>query len=57
MEGKENAFDLVFGIGFKVGFLIVLIGLIMFYMPYIQGVTNLALDYMDFWETFRLLPS
>ena len=56
MEQGESTLDVVFGIGFKVGFLVVVVGLIMFYMPMVDSTVNMTLDLMGFWESFRALP-
>jgi hypothetical protein len=52
----ENALDLFFGIGFKIGFLIAVIGLIMMYMPLLHKAVNPLLEYIGFWEAFRANP-
>ena len=48
--------DLLFGIGFKIGFLVALVGLIMMYMPLIYNAVNPLLEYIGFWEAFRANP-
>ena len=52
----QNALDLLFGIGFKVGFLVALIGLIMMYMPLIHRAVNPLLEYIGFWDAFKANP-
>ena len=48
--------DLLFGIGFKVGFLIAVVGLIMMYMPFIHAAVNPLLKYIGFWKAFNANP-
>jgi hypothetical protein len=50
------ALDLLFGIGFKIGFLIAVVGLSMMYMPMIQIAFNPLLEYVGFWDAFRANP-
>jgi len=49
--------DLLFGIGFRIGFLVALVGLIMMYAPLIYNAINPLLDYIGFWNAFRANPS
>jgi uncharacterized membrane protein len=56
MEQRESCLDLLFGIGFKVGFLIVIIGLLMAYVPAVESTVDLTLDFMGFWESFSATP-
>ncbi len=56
MEQGETTLDLVFGIGFKIGFLVIIVGLLMFYMPLIDHTVMKAMDYTGLWDAFRTLP-
>jgi len=49
-------FDTVFGAGFKVGFLFVVVGMALMYMPIINKVVGSTLDLMGFWEMFTKFP-
>jgi hypothetical protein len=51
-----DLFEQVFGIGFKVGFLIAFVGVMLFYLPFVEQSVELTLEYMDFWVRFRELP-
>ena len=53
---RNGTLDLLFGIGFKIGFLVVIVGLLMFYMPLLDMVVSPTLDLMGFWGSFRELP-
>ncbi len=56
MDGN-GAFDQVFGIGFRVGFLIVLVGVIMFYFPLFTSTFELAIDYLQVLNALKAMPS
>lgn len=53
---EESASDVIFGIGFKVGFLIAVFGLILMYIPIVENTVDLTFDFMGFWDTLRSLP-
>jgi hypothetical protein len=57
MSEKEGPFDLLFGIGFKVGFLVAIAGLILFYMPFFERAAALTLTYTGFLDSFAALPT
>jgi hypothetical protein len=54
---EEGTVDVIFGIGFKIGFLVVLMGLVLAYIPLIQRNVEITLDYIGFWDAFRTLPA
>ena len=56
MTAKESSFDLVFGIGFKIGFMFVIVGLILAYIPFIDKSVSIALTYAGFFNAFKSLP-
>jgi hypothetical protein len=49
-------FDQIFGIGFRIGFLIVLVGLGMFYFQYLRIVLESALIETEIFSQFNSLP-
>ena len=49
MGKTKYAVELLFGIGFKIGFMIVIISLIALYMPLIALTINPLLKYIGFW--------
>jgi hypothetical protein len=52
----DNAFDLVFGIGFRTGFVVAIVGCFLIYMLYIQNVVNMALERLGIMDAFQELP-
>ena len=56
MTRGSEALDLLFGIGFKVGFLITIVGMFMMYMPLISHAVDPLLHQIGFWEAFRANP-
>ncbi|MFH1055223.1 MAG: hypothetical protein V1744_03900 [Candidatus Altiarchaeota archaeon] len=57
MMPKESKLDLIFGVGFKVGFLIVVVGMMTVYMPILAVTVDSILDISDAWGSFLMLPS
>lgn len=53
----ESGFDTVFGIGFRVGFLVVLVGVLMFYFSMFTANVEVFLGYSEVWATFLALPN
>jgi len=53
---KQSDLDLIFGIGFRTGFLVVVVGLIVLYMEMIDVAINPLLNLIDFAGKFRSLP-
>jgi hypothetical protein len=56
MDRMRYALELLFGIGFKVGFLVAIMGAFMMYLPLIQVAVNPLLEYIGFWDAFRASP-
>ena len=56
MDERDGPLDIIFGIGFKIGFLVIIVGLMLFYMPLIGNTFDLTFDYIGFWEDFQTLP-
>ena len=47
----------VFGIGFRIGFLVAVVGLIMSYMQLLDITVSSMMDFTGFWPKFNVLPS
>jgi hypothetical protein len=56
MEKAETLLDTVFGAGFKVGFLFVVVGMMLMYVPLITDVVTPTLDFVGFWRMFQQFP-
>jgi hypothetical protein len=56
MRLSRYAVELLFGIGFKMGFLITLMGGLMMYMPVIERAVNPLLGMVGFWDAFNSNP-
>ncbi len=56
LSAKENPMDLLFGIGFRIGFLFVIVGMMLAYIPFIDRSVTLTLDYVGFFHSFKMLP-
>jgi hypothetical protein len=55
--GKTGyALELVFGIGFKIGFLIAIVGAMMMYMPILIMTVDPLLETIGFWYAFNSNP-
>jgi hypothetical protein len=52
----REALNLLFGIGFKVGFLVALVGVVMMYLPLIHATVNPLLNYIGFWDAYNANP-
>jgi len=48
---------LVFGIGFRIGFLVAIVGLIISYMELLDITVGSMMDFTGFWPKFNILPS
>jgi hypothetical protein len=57
MKLSRYAFEQLFGIGFKVGFLIVIMSTLLMYMPLIERSVNPLLDLIGFWQAFNGNPT
>lgn len=56
MDSKEGTLDIVFGAGFKIGFLFVLAGILVFYMQLFENVVSPALSKLGFENTLNASP-
>jgi hypothetical protein len=56
MRLSRYALELLFGIGFKIGFLIAVIGMFMMYVPLIKETLDPLLEYIGFWTIMRSSP-
>jgi hypothetical protein len=56
MVRQQSAPDMILDGGFRIGFLIMVVGIIMFYMSMFENTVNLTFDYLEFWEKFRTFP-
>jgi hypothetical protein len=53
---KQSDLDLLFGIGFRTGFLVVVVGLIILYMELVNITVNPMLNLIGFAAKYRSLP-
>lgn len=56
MTDKKQSFDKIFGIGFRIGFLIVLVDVILVYFTYFTKTVELALNHYEFFNAVESLP-
>jgi hypothetical protein len=56
MRMSKYAFELLFGIGFKVGFLIAIMAMLVMYMPVMMNAVNPMLKIIGFWDAFNSNP-
>ena len=56
MNRTKEALDLLFGIGFRIGFVMALLGLMMMYMPLMVRAVYPFLEVIGFWEALRKSP-
>jgi hypothetical protein len=56
MKFSRYAFELLFGIGFKVGFLIAIVSMMVMYMPIMVRAVNPLLKIVGFWDAFYSNP-
>jgi hypothetical protein len=56
MVQEQNASDRILDAGMKIGFLIMVVGIIMFYLPMFETTMDITFDYIQFWEMFRTFP-
>ena len=56
MRGGHGTLETLFGVGFRLGFVVAFVGAMMIYAPFIYETASMALDYLDFWGFFNTLP-
>jgi hypothetical protein len=56
MIRDKDSFDTILDAGIKIGFLIMVVGIIMFYLPMLQATVDITFDYLQVWEKFRTFP-
>jgi hypothetical protein len=56
MIRQQSVSDRIFDAGMKIGFIIMIVGIIMFYLPMFQNTMDLTFDYLQFWDKFRTFP-
>jgi hypothetical protein len=56
MRVSRYAFELMFGIGFKVGFLVAIVAMMVMYMPIMERAVDPLLKIIGFWDVFYSNP-
>jgi hypothetical protein len=56
MKRPQSGLDRAFDGALKIGFMVVFVGLMMFYMPLLDRAVEGVFGYIDFWAAFNGVP-
>jgi hypothetical protein len=56
MHKRNGDTEKILDAAFKIGFMIVIVGLSMFYMPILSKTVDVTFGYIEFWQMYQSIP-